>query len=130
MRTLIEEFVAAQSVAQIVVSPGFVRCAALDRLLIDQDVHHSQIALEIMCLGVGARQACWCEGDVMLCRYRRAMPKPCLQFEQSHRLACVEELARNRRARAVAADRSTGIGTRDTGLAAEHGNQSTVQVRS
>jgi hypothetical protein len=55
--------------------------------------------------------------------------EPCLELEKGHRFFRVEQLGGNRCPRSVACDASTCIFEWHTGLGAEQGDQSPVEVR-
>src|SRR5690606_22496449 len=130
VRTLVEEFVGAQAVAEVIEPPRLPGGRLLDRVLVDEHLDRPHVALEVTRVGVGLRELRRRDRHIVLRRGGRAVPEPCLQLEERHRLARVEELARDRCARPVARDGATGVLRGDLRHPAEDGDDRLVDQLS
>ncbi len=98
MGALIEKFVAAPAVPQIVVAPGgAVRCGTIgNSVTVNQDLDGSNISREVACIAVRLGQFRGARRDVVLRRGWRLVTEPGLQFKQRHGFTSIEELAGDR----------------------------------
>ena len=88
MRALVEKFIAAPPMPQIIVAPRrATSCrSAADGLPVNEYLDGANSAREIAGILVRLGQLGWTGRDIMLRGGRRLMTEPDLQFKQGHRL--------------------------------------------
>ena len=110
MRTLIEEVVAAKSMAQIVILPGCTcRGPFENNVVVDQDFDRAGVSGEVTGILIRCGEFGRADVQVVLSRIHPLMAKPALQLHQRHGLLCVVELRGDRRAGTMTGDPAASI---------------------